>query len=90
MRCIAVEGHGRARSPTLGKYLRSDVDLDRFDEAFGRFTAEQKSKLARQFPAERRVEVLVTTEKEGQCSARLLSEQLLSANTEARRRLSNP
>lgn len=90
MRCIAVEGHGRARSPTLGKYLRSDVDLDRFDEAFARFTTEQKSDLAQQFPAERRVEVLVTTEKEGQCSSRLLSEGLLGANTEARRRLSNP
>lgn len=38
----------------------------------------------------RRVEVLVTAEKEGQCSARLLSGGLLSAKTEARRRLSNP
>lgn len=88
LRCITTEGHGRSRSPTLGR-INGDLRLEAFDVEFEKQTEAVKRQFLQSVAGERRVEVLVTRESEGQCWHSLLRAGVLQAVTEARSRLSN-
>ncbi len=88
LRCISIEGHGRSRSPTL-KAIDEDQRLEGFDSQYRSLNAFNKRRFLRQVAVERRVEVLVTREADGQCSHHLLRSGVQAANQEASRRLNN-
>lgn len=88
LRCISIEGHGRSRSPTL-KDIHADFGLKGFDIAFAKQNDQLKQRFLRNVAGERRVEVLVTREKEGQCSHKLLTSGVNRADLEARNRLNS-
>lgn len=88
LRCITTEGHGRSRSPTLGR-INGNLSLEGFDVEFEKQTEDFRRQFLQSVAGERRVEVLVTRESEGQCWHSLLKAGVLQAGTEARSRLSN-
>lgn len=87
MRCIAIEGYGRSRSATLQNFLQGSLDLDSFDNIYSKVDSTQRLFWRRSFPKERRVEILATFEKDGQCSYQLLLNGFRKAVTEARSRV---
>lgn len=88
LRCISIEGHGRSRSPTL-KGVHADFGFENFDIEFEKQRKSTKQQFLQRVARERRVEVLVTRESEGQCSHALLVSGAQRASTEARNKLSN-
>lgn len=88
LRCISMEGHGRARSPTL-KGVHADLGFENFDIEYEKQSRRTKQQFLQRVAPERRVEVLVTREREGQCSHALLVSGAQRASAEARSFLSS-
>lgn len=88
LRCISIEGHGRSRSPTL-KGVHADLGFENFDIEYEKQSRRTKQQFLQRVAPERRVEVLVTREREGQCSHALLVSGAQRASAEARSFLSS-
>ena len=88
LRCISMEGHGRSRSPTL-KGVHADLGFENFDIEYEKQSRRTKQQFLQRVAPERRVEVLVTREREGQCSHALLVSGAQRASAEARSFLSS-